>query len=297
MSSWRKLIGVLFLGWLRMDNIDVSLCITSFNRLSLLEECVRSFFKTNLYDLDKLELIIVDNGSTNEEVVDYIKNLKPPCKKYSYILNQKNDFPTCLKYAKVQARRSSVGNYFIDCPDDHLFLVKRDWIAESIQHINNATDVGCVIHFAYPFYRFQKANNKMRPHPLSEDFYESIYKGYADYHIMSKKVYQHVGEINYNLEKNSLGDAEREYMQRSLEHGYKRNLMSHPVAIINDNGSANSSLTIEGYELVDPITEQEYEFMLKEYPGASFPVCNEMLFDMAVKNNKIRKIEGFQKIY
>ena len=280
-----------------MDNIEVSLCITSFNRLALLEECVRSFFKTNLYDLDKLELIIVDNGSTNQKVVDYIKNLKPPCKKYSYILNQKNDFPTCLKYAKVQARRSSVGKYFIDCPDDHLFLVKRDWITESIQHTDKSADVGCVIHFAYPFYRFQKANNKMRRHPNSENFYESLYKGYADYHIMSKKVYEHVGEINYNLEKKSLEAAEREYMERALNHGYRRNLMACPVAIINDNGSADKNLAIEGDELVEPITEQEYKLMLKQYPGASFPVCNEMLFDMAVKNNKIRKIEGFQKIY
>ena len=138
----------------------------------------------------------------------------------------------------------------------------------------------------------------MRPHPLSEDFYESIYKGYADYHIMSKKVYQHVGEINYNLEKNSLGEAEREYMQRSLEHGYKRNLMTHPVAIINDHGAVPLvQYASDGYELVDVITEQEYKTMLDDYPSDVIPVCNELLFELAVKNNKIRKIEGFQKIY
>ena len=46
--------------------IETSLCITSYNRPRRLEEVLKSFFMTNMYDLNKLELIIVDNGSTDD---------------------------------------------------------------------------------------------------------------------------------------------------------------------------------------------------------------------------------------
>jgi len=275
-----------------MSDIKVSLCVTAYNRPVLLKECVRSFFQTSLYDRDKLELIIVDNGSTNSEIIEFIRTLDPPCKEYSYILNEKNDFPTCLKYAKVQARGKAKGNYFIDCPDDHLFLVKSDWISESIEHIDSATNVGCVIHFAYPAYRLRKPNNAMRPHVLSDSFYESLYKGYADYHLMSKKIYKEVGEINYDLEKQSLGEAEKDYMRRTLELGYRRNMMKYPVAAINDD--ASSGMKIEGYELIQPFSKEE---LVDPFKNLQRPICNEELVSFAIQNNKIKKIENFQKVY
>ena len=70
--------------------------------------------------MSKLEMIIVDNGSTDERVLSYIKELTPPCQKYSYVLNPENDYPSCLRYSKIQARKIANGKYFIDCPDDHL---------------------------------------------------------------------------------------------------------------------------------------------------------------------------------
>jgi len=51
--------------------IETSLCVTSYNRPHKLKEVLSSFFKTCTYDLKKLELIIVDNGSTALDIPRY----------------------------------------------------------------------------------------------------------------------------------------------------------------------------------------------------------------------------------
>ena len=142
----------------------VSLCVTSYNRPLLIKNCIESFFKTSTYDSNNIELIVVDNGSTDDRVLNYLNSLQPNCADYKLILNENNDYPICTKYAKVQARRIAQGDYFIDSPDDHLFVVEDDWISRSISHINSHNNVGCVIYYAYPFYRFKKQNNAMNPH-------------------------------------------------------------------------------------------------------------------------------------
>ena len=254
-----------------MAEIETTLHITSYNRPFLLRACVESFFVTSLYDASKLELIIVDNGSTDLGVLDYIKNLEPPCQKYSFILNDKNDYPSCLRYAKIQARNVALGKYFIDCPDDHLFMVKSGWIGQSINHIENDGTVGCVVYFAYPTYRFAKANNAMAVHD-NPAFYKSKYKGYADYHIMSRTVYSSLGEYQYRLGRR----AESEYMERARAAGFSRNLMKFPLAIVND----------DRHSLVSPIDETEYHDIFRDQ---ELPVTNEQLIQLGIKLQAIKR--------
>jgi glycosyltransferase involved in cell wall biosynthesis len=276
-----------------MNGDLVSLCVTSYNRPKLLKECVESFFKTNLYDLNNLELIIIDNGSTNIEVTDYIKNLEPNCRNYTFILNEKNDYPVCLKYAKVQARNEAKGDYFIDCPDDHLFVVKTNWIEECVQHIDEAKNAGCLIYFSYPLYRFRKANNAMAPHKLNKNIYESLHKGYADYHIMSKKAYEKIGDFKYELEINF--KTERDYMKRALDAGYHRNMLKYPVAIINDNCSAEAGWKdAGGFKLLEPFKIDE---ITNAFKILNRPVCNEELILHCLNNKRIDKMENYQRPY
>ena len=236
--------------------------------------CVNSFLSSiaNNYPLNKLELIIVDNGSTNKEVLDFIKNLKIEGLEYSYILNEKNDYPYCLRYAKIQARKVAKGNFVIDIPDDHLFIVSSDWINQSIDHIKKNKDTGCVVYFAQPAYRFRKENNRMHRHSNS-GYFVSEKKGYADYHIMSKKTYELLGEYDYKLGRK----AESEYMQRALDNGFYRNLLTYPVAIVND----------EKYHLESNVEYKDYVSM---FSNVEFPVTNEQLISYSLSKNSIAKL-------
>jgi len=254
-----------------MTQIETTLHITSYNRPFLLKACVESFFATSLYDTSKLELIIVDNGSTDLVVLDYIKNLEPPCQKYSFILNDKNDYPSCLRYAKIQARNVALGKYFIDCPDDHLFMVRSNWIRQSINHIENDETVGCIVYFAYPLYRFAKANNAMIVHD-NPFFYKSQHKGYADYHIMSRIAYNSLGKYQYKLGRR----AESEYMERARVAGFFRNLMKFPPAIVND----------ARHTLVTPIDEAKYHDIWRDQ---NMPVTNEQLINLGIKLQTIKE--------
>ncbi len=256
-----------------MPEIETTIHFTSFNRPQKLKACIESFFKTCTYDVSKLEMIIVDNGSTKDEVKDYIAELKPPCAKYSYILNPKNDYPSCLRYSKIQARQKALGNYYIDCPDDHLFIVKSDWIQSAIEHVDRDATAGCVIHFAQPLYRYYKPNNEMSAHQQSDRYFRSHLKGYADYHLMRRQVYALLGEYQHELGRK----AEGEYMDRALNAGYFRNLMKYPVAFIND----------DSYELLQSIDQNLYENAFKDQ---DIPVTNEQLIQVGIQAQAIRGI-------
>ncbi len=245
----------------------VSLCIVSYNRKKLLEQCINSFLKTNLYD--NIEVVLIDNGSTNHEFINYTKNLGSLLSEYNidylYHRIEKNDYPVGLKKARNLVRNLSTGDFFIDCPDDHLFVVRSNWIKECINFIEASNDVGCIAHYAYPAYRFLKPNNKMDKSPQG-DYFKSILKGYADYHIMSRSTYKSLGPF-----KHELGiKCEGEYMKRALDAGYHRYLMAKPVAIINP-GKQDVGFVTEGkYDIIKP---------------ASAPVSNEQLteFIMSVE--------------
>ena len=241
----------------------VSLCVTSYNRPSLLKSCIESFFLTNTYPLDRLELVIVDNGSTDVRVLDYINSLNPPCLDFKKVLNEKNDYPYCLRRAKNQARSVAAGDYFIDCPDDHLFVLKSNWIGETISYLSKEpAKISCVCHYSYPLYRFAKANNKMFPSPISDLYYVSELKGYADYHLMSKAAYEDIGAYREDLEWSP--NSESEYMHRSFAQGYKRALLKYPASIINE-GSCFLDL---------PITPS---FYTSSFPTPFRPVDFEIL--------------------
>lgn len=210
----------------------VSLCIVTYNRKKLLEMCIESFIRTNVHD--NVEIALIDNGCTDQEAVDYIKylvNKRIPeaGMKSAYYSVEKNEYPIGMKEGKNIVRKIATGDYYIDSPDDHLFVVKTDWIQQSIDHMKKYRQAGCVTHYAYPEYRFAKQNNKM--HRMSGiPYFESELKGYADYNIMSKDLYEKLGPF-----KPELGlKTEGEYMDRALKAGYFRHMREYPVAIVNE---------------------------------------------------------------
>lgn len=247
----------------------ITVHFTSYNRLNKLKSCINSFLKSTEYDKNNIELIIVDNGS-KKDVTDFIIGFTPDVKDYKYILNEKNDYPSCLRYAKIQARSIAKGKYYVDIPDDHLFIIKNDWVEKSIYFIENTNNASCVINFAYPEYRFKKANNKMTL-SNNNNYFESIFKGYGDYNVMEKATYEKIGEYNYKLGRL----AESDYMIRSFNMGYRRYMAKYPVAIINDNG----------YSLKKCLEYNEY---VKSFLNIKLPLSNEKLINYALNNGSIK---------
>ena len=102
--------------------MKVAILVLNYNGKALLSTYLGSVVRHK----EEAEVWVVDNGSTDESVTNYVKNLNiEGLGSYQYILNDKNDYPACLKFAKVQARNIAKGKYFLDVPDDHLlyFLV------------------------------------------------------------------------------------------------------------------------------------------------------------------------------
>lgn len=206
----------------------VSIYVVSHNRYEQLKHCVESFFATNMYPKDKIELIIIDNASTDSRVIDYIENLQPDCDNYKYQLNKENDYPYCMKIAKNQARRLASGDYIIDSPDDHAFVAKTDWIRQSIDFLKNNEKVGCVIHYAYPDRRLNKKRSQMTL--VNENIFRSELSGYSDYNIMDRKTIDKFGDMDETLGH----ESEATYMKEFLRQGYRRYMLKYPPAVPND---------------------------------------------------------------
>tara|TARA_A100001201_G_scaffold132631_1_gene119311 strand:- start:7376 stop:8164 length:789 start_codon:yes stop_codon:yes gene_type:complete len=259
----------------------VSLCITSYNRYLKLSNCIESFLKTNVYEPNNLEVVIVDNGSTDEETINYINDLELPVREVKKVLNKVNKYPYCLRIAKNQAREIAAGDYFIDCPDDHLFVLKDDWINKTIDYFNKEKDkVSCSCHYAYPAYRFKKKNNLMKKSQINDDFYVSEFKGYSDYHFIPRNNYIDIGKYREDLgwEPNS----EHEYQERAYSMGYRRALHKYPASIINGHTDADPV-----FKLVEPISEQEYK---KNFSHLQRPCSLEEVVSHLKENSKVEQI-------
>ena len=249
----------------------VTLCITSYNRLEKLSYCLDSFLMTNQFDNSRLQLVVIDNGSDDPRVIDKIKSLGKQFSDFKYHLNEKNDYPYCLRRAKNQAREIADGDFFIDCPDDHLFIVKSNWVEECVSFVKDRIDtISCVCHYAYPEYRFRKPNNAMTP--SGKKFFVSTTKGYSDYHVMAKEVYENIGLYREDLAFTP--NAESEYMERTQAAGLRRALMRHPVSIVNDHG----------YKLLSPISHKDY---IDSTGITNTPISNEKLISLAAYMDKI----------
>lgn len=259
-------------------SIQVTFCITSYNRKNKLENCIDSFLRTTTFPKENLEIVLVDNGSDDIETKEYVENLEiDTVGSFQKVINEKNDYPFCLRRAKNQAREIAKGKYFIDCPDDHIFIVRSDWIQDTIKFLEQTKEkISCVCHYAYPRYRFAKSNNLMTPSSENSEYFVSLLKGYADYHIMSAEAYRDIGLYDETLEFSP--NSESDYMNRSYEKGYRRALIRNPVSMIVDG---NFFPNVSHVTLINSLSTDD----VKNMSISDRPVSCEELRDLALKNS------------
>ena len=268
-------------------SIKVSLCITTYNRSEKLKACLNSFMMTNVYPWKNIELIIVDNGSTEPSALGLVHNMEVEgFKAFTRIINGKNDYPYCLRRAKNQARAIAKGEYFIDCPDDHLFVVRYDWISEGIKYLEEEKEkVSAICHYAYPHYRFDKPSNEIEPSKVNDNFFLTPKKAYADYHIMKRETYNTIGKYNETLELSP--SSETDYMERSQELGYKRALYKYPVSIIIDKDTGWPGMYAELEASLEGESYKSHEFT----KSLNRPLTNEELTQFAIDSGCLRAFE------
>ena len=241
----------------------------------------------------------MDNASTDPAVKDYINNLEPPCSSFKKFFRTSNEYPYGIRKAKNKARQLASGEYFIDSPDDHVFFLKSHWLKDTITFLETEAQIGCVCHYAYPYYRFAKPNNKMSPSNEDKNYLVSLHKAFADYNVMSRKVYNDIGPFREDLPLNldsshelynkhswtnpSCGNpAESEYIERSAAKGYTRALPFYPCAvpIFTTLGFKHKSV-----QLIAPIDLDTYK---SHFPNRSLPVSYEETFSYLLKHNLIK---------
>ncbi len=93
----------------------VSLCLTTFNRPTLLRQAVESVLDITY---SNLEVVLVDDGSTKPEALAYLAQIKPEFDKRGWqIVRQENRY---LGAARNTAARNATGEYLLFMDDDNV---------------------------------------------------------------------------------------------------------------------------------------------------------------------------------
>lgn len=117
-----------------MNEIIASVIVINFNGKEFLKKSLKSLHEQS-FDLDKFEIIVVDNGSTDDSV-EFIKN---NYEKVSIIVNEKN-----LGFAPANnlAFQKAKGKYFILLNNDT--YPENDWLCNLVNTAERLDEVGVI---------------------------------------------------------------------------------------------------------------------------------------------------------
>ena len=111
----------------------VSVVVVNYNGRKYLETCIKSVLAIKSH---KIELIIVDNNSTDESI-EFIKNVMKNDPRVSLIQNNKNYGPA---YARNRGSEVAKGDYIAFLDNDT--RVHENWLSESIKHFESDKEIG-----------------------------------------------------------------------------------------------------------------------------------------------------------
>lgn len=118
----------------------VSICITSYNRLNMLENTINSLLERNkgLLNSKDFEIIIVDNKSTYD-VYQYLKNLSEENNIEVIFLNEN------IGNAKATnlAMEKSKGKFIVHLDND-MIVEENNWISQLVEILINNSQIGII---------------------------------------------------------------------------------------------------------------------------------------------------------
>ena len=251
---------------------EVTFHVNSYNRLTLLQNLLRSFARCN--ECRQVEWIITDFGSTDGSR-DFIKEYQ-----------RGSDFPVVVVWGdeeacfeqyrrkglsidsrwarrravmgrfRREARRLARGDFLFDVADDHQFIRPGNWLEEikeiyrHRQEKEGRDDIAGVVAYGYQRVRLDKPNNARYPvaNVARVPYFVAREKSYVDYSVMKRSTCRTVGEYLDPVEltpgtpeaerwerEDDFIQSEAEYERRCRKRGLVRVFMKYPVTVAFPN--------------------------------------------------------------
>lgn len=274
-----------------MDNLLISICITSYNRPNELKRCLESI---DINDTEILEIIISEDVSPKrEEIRTVIDNFKSNSR-YRVVDNYNN---SNLGYDRNLKKLISLakGKYILFCSDDDSF--NKDCLYMIADTLKQPNDYG-LVYTAYSSNDNKALNRKYdsdfqinksedsvskylydgilfsglifrREYVKDFDAEQFVNMNYFQIYMVMKMIY-HYGAFYKNIELiNCIGDG---------ENGYGTTELSQKDVLLSDRNSVFSNLqfnkglikvikTFDVEEKTSIVTSFEREFSLRSYRG------------------------------
>jgi len=112
---------------------EASIVVITYNRKSILEKCLEALFNQS-YPKDKYEIVLIDDGST-DDTKTMIDSSSPPCK-LKYLRNEKR---VGIPKARNRAIKQAKGNYIIFVDSD--VVVRPDFVKQHMNYHKKYQDV------------------------------------------------------------------------------------------------------------------------------------------------------------
>ena len=136
----------------------ISIIIPNQNNLPLLRKCLASIHQKTIYS--NLEIIIIENGSTDKEVHDYYETIQENFSDIKILTYTK---PFNWSAINNFAARQSEGDYLLFLNND-IEIISKGWIEKIIEAFENDKTIGAIgTTLWYPDNTIQHVGVKITP--------------------------------------------------------------------------------------------------------------------------------------
>ncbi|MDK2820423.1 MAG: hypothetical protein PWP31_388 [Clostridia bacterium] len=231
-----------------------SIYLPVWNNLPYTKQCLETLFQYTHYPF---ELIVIDNGSTDNETPQYLKNLEPDTpflRGYQVITNPQNLGTT---KAGNQGLQAATGDYIAHISNDLIFA--ENWLEDLIEYLEQNLEVGCVCPYTL-LGGDQKTFPERKKKHIEETKGEATEGFLAACYVMTRELVDTVGYYDEQFEVATWEDVD--YWWRMCRNGYKP-MCLHKVVLYH-YGMVTRKRFKGNYE------QENHKKFCKKY-GISFP--------------------------
>ena len=162
-----------------MNQYDVSVVVPIYNCEQYLEECIKSIRKQDDYDLKKIQVILINDGSTDDSL-DICNRLKQEINEFKIdVISGENQG---VSAARNKGLKAAKGKYimFLDADD----YISNNTIVNLVDFFNEHYDEIDLI--TYPLYYFNNQSKRKNKLDRFENFYNGtdVYDLKRDYYLI-----------------------------------------------------------------------------------------------------------------
>ena len=188
-----------------------SLCVLSFNRRKYLERSLKSLWANTRYPY---ELIILDDGSSQREVQEYIFELVRKKKVSTVLMN--TDHNMGIGIGVNRGFQIARGDYLWKLDADLEY--KPGWLGHCVELLEKYPQIGCMGLFKYWHEPCMFDNELIKKHPEYLEVIDFVGSAIG----MRREVYDEIGP--WHEEFHSFGE-DKQFKLATIEAGYQLSLI------------------------------------------------------------------------